>query len=116
MPIVQGSFVYFMDCEDNYSLTRVDLTTGEKMVLADDRVDCFNVYNGVVYFQRNGRTPALCSVHTDGTNYTVLKEGIFTEIHAAGDLVFFKDYTSDKFYKMSIQDGWIAPFNPSVEE
>lgn len=115
MPIVQGSFAYFMDCEDSYSLARADLTTGEKIILADDRVDCFNVHNGVVYFQRNGKNPALCSVHTDGSDYTVLKEGIFAEIHATGDLVFFKDFTSDKFYKMSIKDGWIAPFNPTVE-
>jgi len=116
MPIVNGDFIYYMDCENSYSLARVELSTGEKITLANDWVDCFNVHNGIVYFQRNGKTPALCSVHTDGSNYTVLKEGVFTEINVASDFVFFKDYSSERFYKMSIKDGWISPFNPTVEE
>ena len=116
MPIVKGDFIYYMDCEDSYSLARVELSTGEKITLADDWVDCFNVHNGTVYFQRNGKTPALCSVRTDGSNYTVLKEGVFTEINVAGDLIFFKDYASEQFYKMTTKYGWISPFNPTVEE
>ncbi len=116
MPIIEGNYLYFMDCEDSYSLARVDLTTNEKITLADDWVDCFNLHNGVIYFQRNGKNPAFCSVKVDGSGYTVLKEGVFTEINVAGDLVFFKDYSSEKFFKMSIRDGWISPFNPSVEK
>lgn len=115
MPIVNGNYLYFMDCEDSYSLARVDLSTREEITLADDWVDCFNLYNGVIYFQRNGKNPAFCSVKVDGSDYTVLKEGIFTEINVAGDLVFFKDYSSEQFYKMSIRDGWISPFNPTIE-
>ena len=116
MPIVEGNYIYFMDCENSYSLTRVDLSTREKLVLANDWIDCFNVHNGTIYFQRNGHNPAFCSVRTDGSDYTVLKEGVFTEINVAGNLIFFKDYSSEKFYKMSIKDGWISPFNPTVEE
>lgn len=116
MPIVEGNYLYFMDCEDSYSLARVDLTTNEKITLTDDWVDCFNIHNGIIYFQRNGNSPAFCSVRTDGSDYTVLKEGIFTEINVAGNLVFFKDYSSERFYKMSIRDGWISLFNPPVEE
>lgn len=115
MPILNGNYLYFMDCVDSYSLARVDLSTGEKITLADDWVDCFNLHNGVIYFQRNGKNPAFCSVKVDGSNYTVLKEGIFTEINVAGDLIFFKDYSTEKFFKMSIRDGWISPFNPTVE-
>ncbi len=116
MPIVEGNVIYFMDCNNSYSLAKVDLSTGEKVTLANDWIECFNVHNGTVYFQRTGDSPAFCSVRTDGSDYTVLKEGIFTEIHAAGDLVFFKDYNSEKFYKMSARDGWISLFNPAVEE
>ena len=115
MPIVDGNYVYFMDCEDSYSLARADLATGEKITLTDDWVDCFNVHDGIVYFQRNSSEPALCSVRTDGSDYKVLKEGIFTEINVGGDLLYFKDYSSGSFYKMSIKDGWINVFNPTVE-
>ena len=87
-----------MDCDDSYSLAKVDLSTGEKITLANDWVDCFNVHNGTVYFQRNGNSPAFCSVRADGSDYTILKEGIFTEINIAGDLLFFKDYTSEQLY------------------
>lgn len=115
MPIVEGNYVYFMDCDNSYSLARADLTTGEKITLVDEWVDCFNVHNGIIYFQRNTSEPALCSVRTDGSDYTVLKEGIFTEINVAGDLLFFKDFSSERFYKMSVRDGWITSFNPITE-
>ncbi len=116
MPIVEDNYVYFMDCDNSYSLARADLTTGEKITLVNEWVDCFNVHNGVIYFQRNSSEPAFCSVNTDGSDYTVLKNGIYTKIHVAGDLVFFKDFTTEQFYKMSIRDGWISPFDPPVAE
>lgn len=115
MPIVEGSYLYFTDCENSYRLARVDLTTNEKIILTDDWVDCFNIYNGTVYFQRNSDSPALCSVRTDGSDYTVLKEGIYTNINIAGNIVYFKDFHSELFYKLSITDGWISTFNPSVD-
>lgn len=116
MPIVEGNYVYFMDCDDSYSLARGDLLTGEKITLVDEWVDCFNVDNGVIYFQRNSSEPAFCSVNTDGSDYKVLKDGTYTEIHTAGNLVFFKDFYSGQFYKMSIKDGWISSFDPPVVE
>lgn len=115
MPIVEGNYLYFMDCKTSYSLARVDLSTGEKITLTDDWVDCFNVHDGVIYFQRNGKTPAICSVNTDGSNYKVLKEGVYTDINVAGDLLFFKDFSTEKLYKMSVKDGWINSFNPAVK-
>lgn len=116
MPIVEGNSLYFMDCDTSYSLTKVDLSTREKIILANDWVDCFNVHNGTIYFQRNGDSPAFCSVRTDGSDYKVLKEGIYSDINIAGNLVFFKDFSSEQFYKMSIQAGWISGFNPAVEK
>lgn len=116
MPIVEGNYIYFMDCNNSYSLARTDISTGETITLVNEWVDCFNVHNGVIYFQTNGSNPAFCSINTDGSNYTVLKEGIFTQIHIAGNLVFFKDFSSEQFYKMSIRDGWISPFQPFSED
>lgn len=115
MPIVEGNYLYFMDCDDSYSLAKVNLSTKEKITLANDRLECFNVHNDTIYFQRHGDSPALCSIRTDGSDYKVLKEGIFTEINVAGNFVFFKDYTSEIFYKMSIRDGWISGFSPAAE-
>lgn len=116
MPIVEGNAIYFMDCNNSYSLVKVDLSTREAITLTNDWVDCFNVHNGIVYFQRNSDVPALCSVRTDGSDYTVLKEGVYTNINIAGDLVFFKDFSSEKFYKISARDGWISGFNPTTEK
>lgn len=112
MPIVEGNDLYFMDCEDNYSLVKVNLVTEEKTILTNDRIDCFNIKNGVVYFQRNGNSSALCSVNTDGSNYTVLKEGVFTEIHTTENYVFFKDYFSEISYQMYLPSGQISVFHP----
>ncbi len=115
MPIVDGNTVYFMDCLDNYSLAKVDLSTLEKTTLCNDRIDCFNVHNGTIYFQRNNNS-ALCSIGTDGSDYTTIKEGIYTDINVAGNKLYFKEYNNDLFFQMPLSGGAVSPFIPSVEK
>ena len=112
MPVVDGDTVYFMDCINNYQLAKVDLTTGRKTILCTDRVDCFNVYRGVIYFQRNGENSALCSVRTDGSDYKVLSNGNYTEINAAGNYIYFKDFTTKVMFRLSVSSDTITVFTP----
>ncbi len=100
MPIVEGSIAYFMDCDNNYSLAKADLSTGEKTLLCDDRVDCYNIYGEYIYFQRSTDEPALCRMRTDGSDYTVIKTGVYTQINVTSQYVYFKDFTSGATFRV----------------
>lgn len=102
MPIVEGTTVYFLDCIDSYSLAKVDLTTGEKTILCTDFVEFFNIYNDTIYFQRNGSEPALCKMNRDGSNYSVIREGVFNSINIISGFIYFKDFYTEELYRLPI--------------
>lgn len=114
--VVGGETVYYIDCDKNYAIARADIATGEKIILAPDRVDCYNLCGDYIYFQRNDREePALCRMRTDGNDYEVLEEGIYTSINTTTDYVYFTDYNSELVYRMRHEDtGSIELFAPAV--
>lgn len=56
MPVKDGNNLYFMDCENDYRIAKVDLTNGEKTLVTDCRVDCYNVTGDKIFFQKNDKT------------------------------------------------------------
>ena len=112
MPTVLGNTAYFMDCEANYKLAKVDLSTQEKTILCDDRIDCYNVIGDYIYFQRNSDEPALCRMRTDGSDYEVIKTGVYTDINATSRYVYFKDFNTDMMYYTAIGSNAVNIFNP----
>ena len=50
MPVKDGNNLYFMDCENDYRIAKVDLTNGEKTLVTDCRVDCYNVTGDKIFF------------------------------------------------------------------
>lgn len=114
MPVKNGDELYFLDCENNYRLTKVTLSTGKKTVLCDDRIECYNVYGDFIFFQRNDKeNPALCVMNTDGSNYRELKSGNFTAINATSAYVYFKDFSHDVFFRTSsVSPGAVEQFTP----
>lgn len=115
--VVNDSTVYYMDCDNNYAIARVDIATGEKALLCEDRVDCYNVVGDYIYFQRNDReVPALCRMHTDGSGYEVLIEGNHKNINATSAYVYFRDYESNQTYRMAHEGNKeIELFNPGFD-
>lgn len=114
--VVKDSTVYYMDCDNHYAIARVDIATGEKVLLSNDRVDCYNVIGDYIYFQRNdSETPALCRMHTDGSEYEVLVEGNHMNINATSEYVYFRDFTTEQTYRMAHEgDKTIELFNPGA--
>lgn len=108
--VVNDSVLYFIDCENNYKLARVDLATGEKVILCEDRVDCYNVSGNYIYFQRNSDDAALCRINTDGSNYTEIKSGVFNEINVTSKYVYFSDFFSDVVYRCPVSSDGPAEF------
>lgn len=107
MPIAtDDSTIYFMDCDNNYAIARVDLITGEKTILAEDRVDWYNVYGSYIYFQRNdSEHPALCRMRTDGSDYEELASGNYMNINITSSYVYYKDFVSEQTYRIATYGG-----------
>lgn len=92
-PILEGDYVYFMDVSENYRLCRYSLTDQVVEVLTNDRVDCFNLGNGYIYYQKNSATsPQLKCMRTDGSDVFVVAEGNYTNINMTSQYVYFQAF------------------------
>ena len=92
-PIADGDYVYFIDVENNYRLCRYVLSQNVVEVLTEDRVECYNVGNGYIYYQCNSSTaPALKMMRTDGSGLSTVAEGNYTNINMTSKYVHFQDF------------------------
>ena len=89
-PIAQGDYIYYMDVENNYRLCRYSLSRNEVEVLTEERIDCFNVGYGYVYYQVNGEEACLKCMRDDGSDSRVIAEGNYTAIHMTSQYVYFQ--------------------------
>lgn len=95
-PALDGDYIYYMDVANNYRLCRYSLSMNEVQVLTNDRVDCFNVGNGYVYYQKNDSvSPQLRCMRTDGSDNRVIAEGNFTHINMTSQYVYFQPFGDD---------------------
>lgn len=114
-PVIDGDFLYYMDVENHYRLCRYSLSGQSVEILTKDRVDCFNVGNGFIYYQKNDAvSPQLICMHTDGSNAFVLADGNFTSINMTSRYVYFKEFGTDTvLYHSSLGSGSYSSFYPS---
>lgn len=116
MPSATNESIYFMDCAQNYALAKLDLSASTATVLVPDRIESYNVYGDVIYFQKNDTegNAALCSIHTDGSNYKEILSGNYTNINVTSQYVYFSEYgNEDLIYKMPTNgDGTVSVFEP----
>lgn len=106
-PVISGDYIYYMDLSSDYRLCRYSLSNQSVEILTKDRVDCFNVGSGFVYYQKNDETePQLKCMHTDGSNNFVLAEGIYTNINMTSQYVYFQEFgNDDSLYHSSLGSG-----------
>ncbi|MBR1931892.1 MAG: DUF5050 domain-containing protein [Lachnospiraceae bacterium] len=110
-PVAAGDYVYYLDVSDNYRLCRYSLTNDWVEVLTSDRVDCYNVGNGYIYYQSNGATPQLICMRTDGSSPFVLADGIYTNINMTSQYVYFQELGNESiWYHSPLGGGWMEPF------
>lgn len=93
-----GDF-YYLDVANNYRLCRYIVSENIVEVLTNDRVDCFNIGSGYIYYQCNSKNaPALKMMSIDGKDATVLAEGIYTQIHLTSRYVYFRAYENESMF------------------
>lgn len=103
-PIDDGSYIYFMDCENDYHLTRIAKNGQEKTDLSQCRVDCYNVYGDYVYYEKNdinNDIHMLCrkSLSPSGEE-EVVAEGVFCDINITSNYVYFRNFNNqDEFFQ-----------------
>ncbi len=91
-PVAVGDYVYFMDLDQNYRLSRYSLIDGSVTVLTKERVDLFNIYDSIVYYQTNTTSPALMRMNLDGSNPEIVAYGIYTDINITSQYVYFTEF------------------------
>ena len=116
-PVLEGDYVYYMDVPNNYRICRYSFTQDTVEVLTNDRVDCFNVGNGYIYYQKNSTTdPQLKCMRTDGSDVQVVAEGVYTDINMSSIFVYFKEFgVDDMMYHAPLGSSNYEPFYEAQE-
>lgn len=103
-PIDDGSYIYFMDCTNDYHLTRVEKNSQEKTDISECRIDCYNVYGDYVYYQKadiDNEIYELCRKGLDASSEEeVIAEGIYCDINITSNYVYFRNFRNqDEFFQ-----------------
>ena len=116
-PIKQGDYIYYMDVANNYRLCRYSISQNVIEVLTQDRVDCYNVGNGYIYYQKNSATdPQLICMQLNGTNPFTVAYGDYTNINMTSRYVYFQSFDDDEtIYHAALGSSSYSAFNPVVQ-
>ena len=116
-PIVSGSYVYYMDLDNHYGLSRYSLINKEVERLTNDRVDFFNLAGNMIYYQTAGKeNQALKRMHLDGSNNEIVHEGVHTNINITSKYVYFNEFSFDiPVYHTPVNGGPVTVFQPTTE-
>lgn len=107
-PIYDNGYIYYLDLETKYQLHRYNPATGEDVALTTERVDMFNVGNGMIYYQTDSSSPdaALKRMTTNGANIETVATGIYCDINMTSNFVYFHSYEDlVPMYHQSINGG-----------
>lgn len=98
-PIISDNDVYYIDGNTNYSIVHTNLEFDNPTYITRDSVDCYNVYGSYIYYQRYDKDgSALCMIKNDGTEFRIIQEGDFRDIHVTSYYIFFREYHSGEIY------------------
>lgn len=103
-PVVQGDYIYYMNGDDNYSLWRANLASGNAQPVVSDRIDCFAMNDNYIYYAfSDPNAPSLRRCNLDGSDTVVLYDGIVNSINLSSKYVYFKVYgLDDVMYHMPL--------------
>lgn len=117
-PVYQNGYVYFMDLNNNYSLHRYDPATGEDLALTNERIDFFNVYDTIIYYQTaDTSSPALKRIYIDGTGEETVMNGVFESVNITSQYAYFNEFENPTPVYHQSTFGAVNPgvFNPVTE-
>lgn len=95
-PTVIGSRIYFMNIDENYRLFYYDMASGDSVALTDERIECYNIYNNMLFYQISSSTaPALMRMNLDTGETKMVAEGNFTNINTTSVYTYFQRFDEE---------------------
>ncbi|MCR5279120.1 MAG: DUF5050 domain-containing protein [Lachnospiraceae bacterium] len=92
-PIYSDGYIYYMDVMNDYRLCRYSLSGNTIQILTDDRLDFFNLYGSVIFYQKSSQqSPALKRINIDGTGEEIIAEGIFNRVSLTSNYAYFTEF------------------------
>lgn len=117
-PTVLGDYVYYMDIDNDYRLFRYNFSSGQKEALTEERLDFYNIYKDVVFYQTSGTdAPALKRMSLNGGNPEIVKEGVFHRINTTSAYTYFQPFGDDSvIYRTSTLGALTVDTFPEAKE
>lgn len=93
MCIPFGEYIYYLDAENNYALTRIKASSPEQPeIIVNRRVSTYNIDKNFLYFQidENGKGQ-LCrmSLNNDSDDFEVIANGNYESINVTSNYIYF---------------------------
>lgn len=111
-PVYAGGYLYFLNLNDDYCLYRYSLSNNSMEKITGERVDAFNVYEDVIFYQRL-KNPALIKVNADGSGAVVVAEGTYSNICCTSKYTYFNPFGEEIVYATpTYGNGQVGTFNP----
>lgn len=115
-PIIDGNSIYFIDVHHNYGISCMNLSDKIVTPVIEERVDCFNIANGIIYYQTSGDSYALKSASLDGSNSTTIANGTYHAINVTSQYVYFKKLNDDTtLYRVPIGTTDVGTFTAAQQ-
>lgn len=116
-PQYVNGFVYYMDVENNYRLCRYNPSTLTVDVLTEDRVDCYNVSDNYIFYQKSDKTePALMKMRVDGSGREKVADGVYKDINLTSNYAYFRSFSdSMNIYHVPINGGAVSFFTAASD-
>ncbi len=96
LPVIYENEVYFLDLNDEYKLKAMSLADSSVRIVVDERIDTYNLYNGIIYYQNCVPNEyALKRCNADGSNIEIVQYGVFNNINITSTYVYFTEFNNE---------------------
>lgn len=110
MCIPDGEYLYYMDLNRDYALSRYNMTTGETEHLTEERLDTYHICSDTIFYQvSHEKTPGLYRMNKESLESELIKEGVFCNLNADSSYLYFNDfYNTVPIYQVPVSGSTIV--------
>lgn len=104
MCIPDGEYLYYMDLDRDYALSRYQIATGNIEHLTEKRLDTYHICGDTIFYQvSDEQSPGLYCMNKDTLDSQLIKEGVFCNLNADSSYLYFNDfYNTVPIYRVPV--------------
>lgn len=114
------NYIYFLDLDNDYALTRINSDGTSPEVIVNDRVLTYNFSTdgNYLYYQLDKQDEScICQMNLTTRKENVLLKGNFSNINVTSRYVFFQEFDTSKVYVIEVGENPTRNlFNPPVKK